>query len=343
MMRVLSLLAMLCVAATSAAAQMPNPREMSGRPLPSTDVPPGTLSVRVLRGGFENNVANHPVEIVVDGARRTVNTGEDGRALVSGLRVGNNIQAIATVDGERLESQVFPMPSSGVMMMLVAAAGAGATEADTPTPAAPAVPAVPGTVQFGPESRVIVELAESGLTVFYVLQIMNGQTAPVDIGGPLIVNLPREARGVGLLRESSPQATANGPRVIVTGPFAPGATVVQLAYELPYRGATARLEQVWPAAMPQTTVIAQTIAGLDYTSPQVTAKNPLNDQGQTYLFGSGPGLAEGQTLTIDFTGLPHHPMWPQWTAIAIALGIIAWGALAAMRAPGRTRAAGVSR
>lgn len=342
MKRALSLLAILCVVATSAAAQMPNPREMSGRPLPTTEVPPGTLSVRVLRGGFENNVANHPVEILVDGARRTVNTGEDGRALVSGLRVGNNIQATTTVDGERLESQVFPMPSSGVMMMLVAAAGAGAPEG-TPTPAAPAVPAVPGTVQFGPESRVIVELAESGLTVFYVLQIMNGQTAPVDLGGPLIVNLPREARGVGLLRESSPQATVNGPRVIVTGPFAPGPTVVQLAYELPYRGASARLEQVWPAAMPQTTVIAQTIPGLDYTSPQVASKNPMSDQGMTYLFGSGPGLAEGQTLTIDFTGLPHHPMWPQWTAIAIALGIIAWGALAAMRAPGRTRTASVSR
>lgn len=342
MMRVLSVLAVLCLAASSALAQMPNPREMSGRPLPSTDVPPGTLSVRVLRGGFENNVANHPVEIVVDGARRTVNTGEDGRALVSGLRVGNNVQAATTVDGERLESQLFPMPSSGVMMMLVAAAGAGAGDAPAAAPA-PAVPAVPGTVQFGPESRVIVELAENGLTVFYVLQILNGQTSPVDIGGPLIVNLPREARGAGLLRESSPQATVNGPRVIVTGPFAPGPTVVQLAYELPYRGANARIEQVWPAAMPQTTVIAQKIGDVDYTSPQVTEKNPMNDQGMTYLFGSGPGVAEGQTLTIDFTGLPHHSTWPQWTAIALALGIIAWGAFAAIGAPARSRAAGVSR
>lgn len=340
MIRRLLVVMVAVLASAPLSAQMPNPRDMSGRPLPSPDVAPGSLQVRVVKESFANNVAGQAVEVIVDGQSRTVTTGDDGRALVSGLRVGNNVRLVTVVDGERIESQTIPIGTTGLMVALVAGVGGGAPAGGMP-PAAPAAPvesgtpAVPGTVVLGPESRVIVELAENGLLIFYVLEIVNSLATPVDIGGPLIVDLPTEARGAGLLRESTPQATVNGPRVIVTGPFAPGSTVAQVAYELPYRGATARLEQVWPAALQQVTLIVERHGDLDIQSAQIAAKNEMTNEGQPLYFASGPALQAGQTLTVDFSGLPHHPTWPQWLAISLTLGLIAWGVWGAATAPRR--------
>jgi hypothetical protein len=328
----LALGSILLVGAPRAAlAQMPDARAMSGRPLPSPDVPPGSLSVRVARGGFENSIEKQLVEVFVDGQPvSSVTTGEDGRAIVSGLRLGNSVRVATTVGNERLESQPIPIGSTGMMVALVAVG-----EVDPAAAAAASAPAVPGTVSLGPESRVIVELAENGLTVFYVLDIINAASTPVDIGGPLIVDFPREARGAGLLQDSTPQASVNGPRLIVTGPFAPGSTLAQVAYELPYRGPTARLEQTWPADLAQLTLLVEQRGMLEIASPQVTARNMVMNEGQPLIFASGPGMASGQTLEVDFSGLPHHPAWPQWTALSLAMALMAWGVWGAATAPRR--------
>jgi hypothetical protein len=190
-------------------------------------------------------------------------------------------------------------------------------------------------VSLGQESRVIVELAENALVIFYVLEIVNAGDAPVDIDGPLIFNLPAAARGVSLLEGSTTQATANGPRIIVTGPFAPGPTVAQVAYELPYRGATARLEQTWPATLPQLTLLVEQHGALAIESPQVTSRNTMDSNGQPLLVASGPAIEAGQALTVDFSGLPHHPTWPQWVAFTLALAVIGWGIWGAVTAPAR--------
>jgi len=328
-------LILLVLSAAGAQAQMPNFREMSGRPLPSADVPPGSLTVRVARGSFDKVVAGHTVDVNVDGQSRTVTTGPDGRALVSGLRTGNTVRVSTMVDGQRLDSQPIPIGLTGMMVALVAvdpeaeaAAGAAAT-----APAAPAVPAVKGTVNLGPESRVIIELGENALRVFYVLEVMNTLTTPVDIDGPLIFELPTEARGVSMLEGSTTQATANGPRIIVTGPFAPGPTVAQVAYELPYRGPTAKLEQVWPATLQQLTLLVEQRGTVELASPQVTARNVVSSNGQPLIFASGPTIPAGQALTVDLTGLPHHPTWPQWVAFALAMAVIGWGVWGAVTAP----------
>ena len=323
-------LILLVLSAAGAQAQMPNFREMSGRPLPSADVPPGSLTVRVARGSFDKVVAGHTVDVNVDGQSRTVTTGPDGRALVSGLRTGNTVRVSTMVDGQRLDSQPIPIGLTGMMVALVAVdpeaeAAAGA--------AAPAVPAVKGTVNLGPESRVIIELGENALRVFYVLEVMNTLTTPVDIDGPLIFELPTEARGVSMLEGSTTQATANGPRIIVTGPFAPGPTVAQVAYELPYRGPTAKLEQVWPATLQQLTLLVEQRGTLELASPQVTARNVVSSNGQPLIFASGPTIPAGQALTVDLTGLPHHPTWPQWVAFALAMAVIGWGVWGAVTAP----------
>jgi hypothetical protein len=330
------LLAAIAVNVPSAAlAQMPSAREMSGRPLPSPDVPPGSLSVRVARGDFSNSLANHPVDVSVDGQLRTVTTGEDGRALVSGLRVGNSVRVSTMVDGQRLESMSIPIGTTGMMVALVADSATDATgSAGTGAPApATMLPAVKGSVVLGPESRVIVELAENGLRVFYILEVINSLESPVDIDGPLIFELPSEARGVSMLENSTRQATANGPRVIVTGPFAPGTTAVEAAFELPYRGPGARLEQTWPATLQQLTLLVEQHGTLEIASPQVTGRNVVSSNGQPLIFASGPAIQAGQALTVDFSGLPHHPTWPQTLALVLALAIIGWGVWGAVTAP----------
>ena len=323
--------AILC-APVSASAQMPNFREMSGRPLPSPDVPPGSLSVRVAITDFSNPLAGHRVDVSVDGESRTVTTGDDGRALVSGLRVGNTVRVSTMINGVRLDSQPIPIGTTGMMVALVATDPADPA-AVAPPPSDPGAAPVKGTVVLGPESRVIVELAENGLTVFYVMEVVNALATPVDIDGPLIFELPREARGTAMLPESTKQATANGPRVIVTGPFAPGVTRVEAAFELPYRGPTTQLTQVWPATLQQLTLLVEQRGALEIASPQVTARNMVDSNGQPLIFASGPAIEAGQPLVVDFSGLPHHPTWPQWTALLLALALVVWGIWGAVTAP----------
>src|SRR5262245_9271795 len=110
-----------CGVAVSAQFQMPDPKQMSGIPRPVNDLPSGTVSVRLIRGALSNNIKGHPVELRVGDKVQTAKTDENGRAEFRGLPSGAKLQAVAVVDGERLESQEFPAPSQGgIRLMLVA-------------------------------------------------------------------------------------------------------------------------------------------------------------------------------------------------------------------------------
>jgi len=321
-------------APASAQVQMPSGKEMSGRVLPVPDVPFGTVTVRVARGSVDKNIVGQLVELLVDGKGRTAKTGADGRASFAGLKKGAKIKAVATVDGERLESQDAEIVESGLRIILVATDPELVKREEEDRRLA-AGPPVKGTVVLGPESRVIAEMQSDRLSIYYILQIVNSARTPVDIGGPLIFDLPREARGATVLEDSTPKATANGPRITVLGPFPPGVTPVQAAYELPYSGATAQLTQTWPAQLEQLTVMVQQIGGLSIDSPQLSATRDVNDQGQALILGTGPGLAAGQALKLEISGLPHHAAWPRNLALAMAGVIIAtglWGAYSRPRA-----------
>jgi hypothetical protein len=319
-----------------AQVQMPNPKEMSGRPLPDTAVPIGSVSVRVIRGGFDKNVPNQPVEFTIDGKTRVVNTDAEGRAVVTGLRTGASVGALTIVDGERLESQNFLMGSTGMRLALVATDPEDVARAAEDKDLA-AAPATKGMVVIGPNSRVVVQLGEDGLTVFYIIDILNSARTPVDIGGPLIFELPQGARGASIMPESSPQGSANGPRIIVTGPFKPGSTMVEAAWELPYRGPNVRLEQVWPATLQQLTLFVEKHGPLDIASPQIASRAPMTSEGKTFISAAGPAIQAGQKLTLDISGLPHRATWPRWVALVFAAGFVSWGLWTAMTAPARRR------
>ena len=323
----------LLIAPATALAQtaMPNFKEMSGSVLPTSEIPVGTVSVRLVRGGPDKPLSKHDVEFLVDGKSRRATTDEIGRAQVSGLPRGARVRAVAVVDGERLESQEAVVENSGLRILLVAT-DPEAVKRAADDKALAASTAVKGIVVLGPESRIIAEMSNDRRNIYYILQIINSARTPVDTGGPLIFNLPREARSSVVLEGSTPKATANGPRVTVTGPFAPGITSVQAAYELPYNGPVARIDQVWPAALQQVTVLVQQLGGLSVTSPQIASKRDVSDQGQALILATGPGLAAGQSMTLEISGLPHHATWPRTLALSLA-GIIAaagiWGAATA--------------
>src|SRR5881227_3857162 len=117
--------------------EMPDPKQMSGIPRPVADLPDRTISVRLIRGALSNNITDFPVELHVGSTVKTVKTDESGRAQFAGLTAGLTVKAVAVVDGERLESQEFPVPErGGVRLMLVATdKSKGATPSST-TPVA---------------------------------------------------------------------------------------------------------------------------------------------------------------------------------------------------------------
>ena len=317
---------------------MPDPKAMSGIPRPDTTIPVGTVSVRVVRGGFDKDVANQPVDFTIDGTVRVVNTGADGRAAVRDVRKGASVVVSTTVDGERLVSQPFTMSGTGVLLALVATDPEDAKRA-AEDKALAAAPPTKGIVVLGPGSRVIVQLGEDGLNVFYLMDITNTARTPVDIGGPLIFELPQGSRRASIDPEASTkQASANGPRIIVTGPFQPGVTHLQAGFELPYRGPTVRFEQVWPATLQQLTLLVERHGALEIASPQIASRAPMQTaDGKAFIDASGPAIQSGQPLTIDISGLPYHSVWPRWVALAFASGFIVWGLWAGIAAPARRR------
>jgi hypothetical protein len=327
----LAVVTTMAIGASRAFAQvaMPNPKEMSGSVLPVSDLPVGTVAVRLIKGNFDKNVVGHPVDFLVDGNKRTIKTDDSGRAQVTGLARGARVRAVAVVEGERLESQEALVETSGLRIVLVA------TDPEIEARAAKdrelaSAPPVKGIVVLGPESRVLAMMSDDRLNIYYLLEIVNSARTPVDIGGPLVFDLPREARSSVVLEGSTPKATANGPRITVTGPFAPGSTSVQAAFELPYSGPVARLRQTWPAALPQLTVLVQQIGGLTVSSPQIASTRDVSDQGQALILGTGPGIPAGQMLSLDIAGLPYHARWPRNLALTLASMIMAAGLVAAM-------------
>ena len=52
----------LCAQGMAGGSQMPDPKQMSGRPLPVADLPAGTVTVRVVRGSMANVIPDQPVE-----------------------------------------------------------------------------------------------------------------------------------------------------------------------------------------------------------------------------------------------------------------------------------------
>jgi hypothetical protein len=313
-------------------AAMPDARQMSGTPLPTTEVPAGTVIVRVVRGSMANPLAGETVELVAgqadQGGTKTAKTNDLGRAEFPGVAIGTRVKAVATVAGERLESQEFEVPAtSGIRVALVALDPEMEARAEEDRRLA-AMPPQPGMVVLGEQSRFVLELGDEGMHVFNMMEVVNTARTPVETPAPLVFELPRNAERAAMLDGTSSQAQMRDGRVTVVGPFAPGVTPVQFAYSLPLRSANVTLEQPLPAALNGLTVMVQRVGDTHVTSPQFATHRDMSTGGETYILGQGPAMRAGDTLRLDLTGLPHEPIWPTNLAIGLAVAILlagAWG------------------
>jgi hypothetical protein len=312
----------------SAQVNMPDPSQIAGRALPGPELPDGTVSVRLVRESIGNNIVGHEIVVVAGDVRRTGKTDESGRAQITGLPPGASATAQATVDGEKLVSQPFDVPAKGGIRVILISGleQARARRAQEEAEAAKAPP-VKGTVVLGGNSRVVFEFQNDTLNTFYLLDIVNTARARVDIGGPLIIDLPRSTGGARLMEGSFPGATVRGSRVTVSGPFPAGTSSVQIGFAVINNAANYTLTQTFPVALQKISVATQKVGDLRMTSPQFTDHGDVTSgDGTPFILGTGGSLAAGTELRIEFANLPHQATWPRNVALTLAAAIFALGA-----------------
>lgn len=305
----------------SAQFQMPDAKQMSGIPRPVDDLPDRTVSVRVIRGDLANNLPNQPVEFIVDGQSRTVNTNESGRAEFVAT-AGAVVKAVTTVDGERLESQEFPAPAQGGVRLLLVATD---KEKEAQRAAEAAAPASEGVVVLAGETRLVVEPDEENARVYYLLDIVNNARVRVNPKTPFHFDLPTGAAGATLMEGPTDQVTITGTRVRIQGPFAPGATFVQIGFILPQSGGTIAMEQTFPANLEQLGVIVKKVGEAKLDSPQLSRQQEMPAGGETYIAAAGGLVPSGAPIILNVTGLPHQSQAPRYVALGLAAAVILLG------------------
>jgi hypothetical protein len=309
---------------SSAHAQI-DPRQMAGIPRPVNDLPDGSISVRLIRGQLTNNIASHPVEAHFENGRLvTVNTDDAGRAQFDKLQVGASVKFTATVDGERLESQEFVVPAQGgIRLMLVAT--------DKSAGAAAASPAVSGQVSLSENSRIVFEPGDETVTVYYILEIVNGGTAPVMPVPPFAFEMPKGAESTTLLDGSTPLARNKGAHVSLAGPLPPGKTMLRVACLYPAGSGSVDITQTFPATLDRLTVLVRKVGDAKLASAQLERQQDFPNEGETIIGGMGGRISAGQPISLSITDLPHHSAVPRWTAVSMAAVIVLAGVWAGTR------------
>jgi hypothetical protein len=334
-MRVLAVLGVIGVTGVVSPAfgqfQMPDPKMMSGIPRPVNDLPDRTVSVRVIRGDLANNLPNQPVEFVVDGESQTVKTNDSGRAELV-VAAGAKVKAVTTVDGERLETQEFAGPSQGGVRLLLVAID---KEKEARAAADAAAPAQEGMVVLAAETRLVIEPDDERARVYYLLDITNNARVKVNPRTPFEFELPTDAAGAALMEGPQAQVSIIGTRVRVQGPFAPGATFVQIGFVLPQSGDTVAMAQPFPANMENLGVIVKKVGDAKLTSPQLSRQQEMPASGQTYIAAAGGAVPAGTPIQLTVTGLPHHSVWPRYTALGLAIAVVLMGVWLGGRASSR--------
>jgi hypothetical protein len=299
---------------------------MAGIPRPVNDLPDGSISVRLIRGQLSNNIASHPVEAHFENGRVvTVNTDDAGRAQFDKLQVGASVKFTATVDGERLESQDFLVPAQGgIRLMLVATDKSGAS-------AVAGGPAVSGQVSLSENSRIVFEPGDETVTIYYILEIVNGGSAPVTPVPAFTFDMPKGAQSTTLLDGSTPLARSSGAHISLAGPLPPGKTTLRVAGMFPVERGVLDVTQTFPATLDRLMVLVHKQGDAKLASAQIERQQEFPNEGETIIGGMGGRIAAGQPISMSLADLPHHTSVPRWTAVSLASLIVLAGVWAATR------------
>jgi hypothetical protein len=190
----------------------------------------------------------------------------------------------------------------------------------------------PGEVVFAGDSRIQIEFEDDTIEVFYLLDLVNPASSPVNPKSELTFRLPEGAEQAAMLEGSSTQAVIRGRTVSISGPFAPGTTPIRLAFSLAPAGPRRAIAQTLPAPWARVQVI-MTRAGLaQISSPQFATASEMGGDGQAFMLGTGGPLAANQELAMSLSGLPSRSHWGRYTSVALALLVLALGVYGAMSA-----------
>jgi hypothetical protein len=317
----------LFVVPAHAQLNMPDPSLIHGKAIPAPELPTGTVTVRVVRESIGNNVSGQTVRVTTGSASREDSTDDQGRAEFPNLVSGVEGRAEVTVDGEKLVSDPFTVPAAGgLRVILIAGLKQAAERRKQQEAAEAAAPPVKGTVVLGGASRILMEFRDDLLRVYYLLEIVNTARNRVDIGGPIIIQLPTGAGGAAAMEDSSGTASVNGDVVTVQGPFAPGTTPVNVGFVLSYTRPDVTIEQKFPVTLEQVTAAIERVGAASMTSPQFSASRDITaNDGSTYLLSNGPSLAANDTLTLQLSDLPVQSRTPVYVGVGLALAVLAFG------------------
>ena len=308
---------------------------MSGIPRPDPNLADGLITVRVIRGNFTNNVPDHPVELLAGDTVSMAETDTEGRAAFTSLSPGSQVRVATTLNGERLVSQSFATPGSGgVAVLLVGVTGGAGGDPIV------SVAASPGRVTLGQDSRILIELGEETIEVYYLLDVLNVADGPVEPRLSFEFMLPSGAQAGTVLQGSTPRTVVDGPRAWVSGAFAPGVTPVRVAYILPYSSGSLVLSQAFPADFDQLLVFVEKWGAMDVASGLFDRRGEMAADpsgGFPLLWATGARLPAAQPVVLELSGLPHHSGWPRIIALSLSGLIVAFSVWASSGAGGPDR------
>ena len=310
---------LLSLAAASALAQ-PDPRQMSGIPRPDPNLADGSITVRVIRGSFANNVAGQVVELRAGDRVSTADTDGEGRATFLTLNPGEQVTVATELDGVELDSLPFAAPGRGGVAVLLVGASGDPEDADARPQARP------GRVTLSQESRIHIELGEEQIEVYYLLDVFNQSPWPVEPDPPFEFRLPPGAQAGTVLPGSTPRTLVDGPRVWVQGAFEPGVTRVQVGSILPYSGDGVVLSQVFPADFEQLLVFVEKWSAVGVASAQIERRGEMGAEEtglSALIWGAGRRVSAGEPVVLELSGLPYHSGWPRIIALSLSALIVA--------------------
>jgi hypothetical protein len=175
------------------------------------------------------------------------------------------------------------------------------------------------------QSRIVMEPGDEAVNVFYLLDIENTARVPVNPPRLFAFDLPADAVGSGIMQGSSPNASLSGRRVLVTAPFPPGHTFVQVGMAIPSTSGSIEVNQAFPAALTSLAVVAQKVGDARLTSPQIQTQREMPADGQTFIAATGGAVSAGQTIALTLDGLPHHSGAGRMLALSLAVLIVGIG------------------
>ena len=318
---------------------MPDPSAMSGIPLPSQDLPAGTIVVRIAKGSLAETLPGAEVTILAGGKRFTAKADAQGRARIEG--VPPDVEAVASAAGTSTPAFTVPADAGARMLLFVPGpGGASAPEAMPPGHGAmpPAhgagmEPVVGGEVVMASNTHIVAEIEDDKLEVFQALHLVN-EGPPRPAGSGIVIPLPKGATDVSIAPELEGRLRPEDGAVVWTAPLPTGPQELNLSFRMPIDGGEVVLRQPTRQPWRGFSIVAREIEGMTLEGPGLGPLEQRSLESQRFVVARGGEIPSGGALELRFRGLPSVDSTGRNVAAGLALLLMGWGVAASWRVPG---------